>query len=466
MSEIAGVGCERIIPNEDRKPNSEVERSINKKFRKTIWSKFINAIKDYNLVEEGDKIAVAISGGKDSLLMAKLFQELKRHGKVNFELEFIAMDPGYHEHIRALLVENCEHLNIPITIFDSKIFEVIDEISKEYPCYLCARMRRGALYAKAQELGCNKLALGHHFNDAIETTMLNMLYTGCIKTMMPRLKSTNFDNMELIRPLYYIEEKEILHFTKFNGIWPLNCACMVSAGKIANKRYELKEWIEDLKGKIDRVDMNIMKAIQNVNMDCIIGWQRHGKKHSFLDEYDYEYETFNETMTERKDKTNSTDNIVKTDKTDKKTNRVIDQHFLFNSLNSLYYTAGVDSNKAQELILDLSDYLRAELDDKFGISSWEISKEIELINAYLNLQKTRHGNRLSYSVFSEIENHLEIRSGSLFKSVELYFKNCIEKKLESINIILVFQKRNDEYYGNITESISGQNEEILITVTD
>lgn len=288
MSNVAGVGCERIVPEGDRKPLAEVERSLNKKFRKTLWSKFIKAVKDFKLVEEGDKIAVAISGGKDSLLMAKLFQELQRHGQVKFELEFIAMDPGYHEHIRALLVENCEHLNIPVVIYESKIFEVIDKISQEYPCYLCAKMRRGSLYAKAQELGCNKLALGHHFNDVIETTMLNMLYTGSIKTMLPKLKSTNFKNMELIRPLYYIEETEIEHFTKYNGIWPLNCACMVSAGKIANKRYELKAWIEELKTKIDNVDVNIMRATQNVNMECILGWQKNGEKHSYLDFYDEE----------------------------------------------------------------------------------------------------------------------------------------------------------------------------------
>ena len=286
MSDIAGVGCERIIPEGDRRPLAEVERSLNKKYKKNIWSKFIKAVKEYKLVEEGDKIAVAISGGKDSLLMAKLFQELQRHGKVNFELEFIAMDPGYHENIRALLVENCEHLNIPVIIYESKIFEVIDEISRKYPCYLCAKMRRGSLYSKAQELGCNKLALGHHFNDVIETIMLNILYTGYFKAMLPKLKSTNYENMELIRPLYYVEEKEIENFTKYNGIWPLNCACMVSAGKIGNKRRELKEWIKELKTKIPSVDINILRATQNVNMECILGWRKDGEKYSYLDFYD------------------------------------------------------------------------------------------------------------------------------------------------------------------------------------
>ena len=172
MSELAGNGCQIIVPFDERKPLKEIEKSILKKYRKYTWSKFIKAIKDYKLVEEGDKIAVAISGGKDSLLMAKMFQELKKHGQVNFDLEFIAMDPGYHQDIRQLLIDNCEYLEIPIKLFDANIFEVADEIASDYPCYMCARMRRGALYNKAEELGCNKLALGHHFDDVIETTML------------------------------------------------------------------------------------------------------------------------------------------------------------------------------------------------------------------------------------------------------------------------------------------------------
>lgn len=247
MSEIAGSGCEVLIPFNERKPLEEIERSLIKKYRKTIWSKFIKAIKDYNLVEEGDKIAVAISGGKDSLVMAKLFQELKRHGQMNFELEFIAMDPGYHKNIKELLIDNCNYLNIPVHIFESGIFKIVDDIAKDYPCYMCARMRRGALYSKAQELGCNKLALGHHFNDVIETTLLNVLYAGNYKTMLPKLKAANFEGLELIRPLYYVEECYIQKFTQSSGIWPLNCACMVAAKKIGNKRFEIKDLIAELK---------------------------------------------------------------------------------------------------------------------------------------------------------------------------------------------------------------------------
>ena len=191
MSKLAGEGCKIIMPTEERKPLREIEKSIIKKYRKYTWSKFIKAIKDYKLVEEGDKIAVAISGGKDSLLMAKMFQELQKHGQVKFDLVFLAMDPGYHKNIRQLLEENCEYLNIPLTIFDTNIFDVAGEISEDYPCYMCARMRRGALYNKAEELGCNKLALGHHFDDVIETTMLNLLCAGNFISFVSCLFSSN-----------------------------------------------------------------------------------------------------------------------------------------------------------------------------------------------------------------------------------------------------------------------------------
>ena len=220
MSTIAGKGCERIIPDGEKKSLYDIERSIIKTYRKDIWRKFIKAVKDYKLVEEGDKIAVGVSGGKDSILMAKLFQELQKHGQVKFELVFLAMDPGYHPDIKKLLIENCEHLNIPIHMFDSGIIEVVDRMAKDYPCYLCARMRRGSLYSKAKEFGCNKLALGHHYNDVIETTMLNLLYSGNFKTMLPKFKSKNFENIELIRPLYYIEEDHIRKFINNSGIWP------------------------------------------------------------------------------------------------------------------------------------------------------------------------------------------------------------------------------------------------------
>ena len=288
MSELAGKGCEIIVPFDERQPLKEIEKSIIKRYRKHLWSKFIKAIKDFSLVEEGDKIAVAISGGKDSLLMAKLFQELKRHGQINFEVEFIAMDPGYHKDIRQLLIDNCNYLNIPIHLFDSQIFEVADRIAQDYPCYMCARMRRGALYNKAQELGCNKLALGHHYDDVIETTMMNLLCAGNFKTMLPKLHATNFEGLELIRPLYYIREENIIRFIQNSGIWPLNCACMVAAKKTGNKRYEIKDLINQLKPNFQDVEKSIFKAAQNVNMDAILGWQKDGEKYSFLDFYDNE----------------------------------------------------------------------------------------------------------------------------------------------------------------------------------
>jgi tRNA(Ile)-lysidine synthase TilS/MesJ len=285
---IAGSGCEVLIPFDERKPLEEIERLIVKEFRKKIWVKFIKAIKEYKLVKDGDKIAVAISGGKDSMLMAKLFQELKRHRQMDFELEFIVMDPGYHENIKELLIDNCKYLNIPIKIFESGIFRIVDDIAKDYPCYMCARMRRGALYSKAKELGCNKLALGHHFDDVIETTLLNIFYSGNFKTMLPKLKSTNFENMELIRPMYFIREEHIERFTQISGIWPLNCACMVAAKKTSSKRYEIKELIKKLKSDFKDVDKSIFSAAQNVNMDAILGWEKDGKKYSYLDFYDEE----------------------------------------------------------------------------------------------------------------------------------------------------------------------------------
>lgn len=289
MSNIAGR-CERLIPEEEKKPLKEIERSIVKKYRKHIWSKFVKAVKKYELIQEGDKIAVAISGGKDSLLMAKLFQELQRHGQINFELDFIAMDPGYHPEIKKLLIENCEHLGIPVYIYESGIFNVIDEKASDYPCYLCARMRRGSLYAKAQERGCNKLALGHHYNDVIETTLLNILYAGNFKTMLPKLKSANFENLELIRPMYLIEEEWIKRFINYSGIWPLNCACMVAAKKVGNKRFEIKDLIKDLKKNFDGVDKSIFKSAENVCLDSIIGWEKDGEKHSYLEYFDEGFE--------------------------------------------------------------------------------------------------------------------------------------------------------------------------------
>ena len=288
MSSIAGSGCELITPLCDRKPLEEIERSIIKKYRKTTWTKFIKAIKTFNLIGEGDKIAVAVSGGKDSLLMAKMFQELKKYTEVAFELEFIAMDPGFHESNKELLLTNCEYLNIPVKLFESGIFGVVEKIAKDYPCYMCAKMRRGALYNRAKELGCNKLALGHHFNDVIETTMLNVFCSGNFKTMKPKLKSTNFEGIELIRPLYYIEEDDIKAFVRNNGLSTMNCGCIVAANKTSSKRKEIKDLISELKKSFKDVDKSIFKAGENVNMDSIVGWEKDGIKHSFLDIYNEE----------------------------------------------------------------------------------------------------------------------------------------------------------------------------------
>jgi len=283
---MSGSGCEIFIPENDRKSLHEIEHSVIKKFRRGTWTQFIKAIKEYDLIQEGDKIAVAISGGKDSLLLAKLFQELHRHGIKNFELEFIAMDPGFNKPNRELLEEHCEYLNIPVKIFDKNIFEVVDDIANNYPCYLCARMRRGALYAYAQELGCNKVALGHHFDDVIETVMMNVLCAGKYMTMMPKLKSANFENMELIRPLYYLREKDIRKWASWNGLNPMDCGCVVAAKKTSSKRREVKELIASLGASFKDVEKSIFNSAKNVHTDAILGWSSNGEKHSFLDEYD------------------------------------------------------------------------------------------------------------------------------------------------------------------------------------
>jgi len=286
---IAGEGCEILVPFSERKTVQEIERSLTTTYKRNVWGKFIKAINDYDLIKEGDKIAVAISGGKDSLILAKLFQELKKHKKVNFEVEYIAMDPGYHKEIRKLLEENCAYLDIPVKIYDSGIFNVIDKIAKDYPCYMCARMRRGSLYEFAQKLGCNKLALGHHFNDVIETAMLNVLYGGTIKSMLPKLKAQNFDNMEIIRPLYLVEEDNIKNWIQNSGVWPMNCSCMVAAKKIGSKRLEVREMIKTLKAQNKDVDKCIFRSQENIQMDSVVGWRdKNGEKHSYLDFYDDE----------------------------------------------------------------------------------------------------------------------------------------------------------------------------------
>lgn len=268
------------------RPLEDIERCIVKRYKKHIWSKFLKAINDYKLINEGDRIAVAISGGKDSLLMAKMFQELKKYSKINFELVFLAMDPGYRDDVRVKLEELCKYLNIPVEIFESGIFRITDEIARDNPCYMCARMRRGALYNKAEELGCNKLALGHHYDDVIETTMMNILCSGNFKTMLPKIKSSKSGDMQIIRPLYYIREEYIKRFVRYTGIEPLDCACTVTSKKAGNKRYEIKELISNLSENFDNVEKSIFKAAQNVNIDSVLGWEKDGVKHSFMEEFE------------------------------------------------------------------------------------------------------------------------------------------------------------------------------------
>ena len=265
--------------------NEDIIKSITKKYKKEIWSRFNKAIKEFKLIEENDKIMVCISGGKDSMLLAKCLEELKRHSYYHFDLEYVVMNPGYKQENLALLKSNLEKLNIKATIFDSDIFAVCDKISKENPCYLCARMRRGWLYSKAKELGCNKIALGHHFDDVIETIMLNILYAGEYKTMMPKLKSTNFEGLELIRPFYYVHESDIKDWVKYLDLKFLNCACSVTDGSVESKRKEVKELIKTLKKDNPNVDIHILRSSFNVNLDSIIGYKDNEKEYSFLDDY-------------------------------------------------------------------------------------------------------------------------------------------------------------------------------------
>ncbi|MBE6156239.1 MAG: tRNA 2-thiocytidine biosynthesis protein TtcA [Firmicutes bacterium] len=269
----------------------EVERSIIKKFRKDIWSRFMAAISDYNLIKENDKIMVCISGGKDSFLLAKCIQELKRHGNVNFEAYYVAMDPGYNEENHNLILENAKMLNIPIEIFKTDIFGVASKLNEVNPCYMCARMRRGYLYSKAEELGCNKIALGHHFDDVIETTLLSMFYGAEIKTMLPKLYSDNYQGLELIRPLYLVKEDAINAWKNFNELKFLNCACKFTE-KLEldetgiSKRQEMKKLIRELRKERKNIDNNIFTALNNINMNCILGYKKDGKYTSFLDNYE------------------------------------------------------------------------------------------------------------------------------------------------------------------------------------
>ena len=278
--------------NEAEQRTKDIERSIIKKFRKPIWRRFTKAIREYELVQDGDKIAVCISGGKDSMLMAKLFQELSRHGKKNFEVVFIVMNPGYNEINYQTIKDNAKILNVPITVFESDIFNIVAS-EEQSPCYLCARMRRGYLYSKAKELGCNKIALGHHYDDVIETILMGMLYGAQVQTMMPKLHSTNFEGMELIRPLYLIREADIIHWANYNDLHFIQCACRftehcASCGgtEKGSKRAEIKELIHELAQKDPVIEYNIFRSVENVNLNTVIGYKQDGVRHNFLDTYD------------------------------------------------------------------------------------------------------------------------------------------------------------------------------------
>ena len=269
----------------------EIEQTITKRFRKEIWKMFVKGISEYEMIQDGDKIAVCISGGKDSMLMAKCFQEIKKHRKMNFELEFIVMNPGYNEVNKQKIIDNAKLLNVPITMFETDIFSRVVRIENN-PCYLCARMRRGHLYEKAKELGCNKIALGHHFDDVIETILMGMFYGSQMQTMMPKVCSTSHPGMELIRPLYFVREEDIIAWKDKNDLDFIQCACkfteeynMSQNPGDVSKREEMKQLIKDMKKKYDKIDINIFNSVQNVNLDTIISYRKGDEFHHFLDDY-------------------------------------------------------------------------------------------------------------------------------------------------------------------------------------
>ena len=263
----------------------EYTKSIIKKFRRKIWSKFVRAVKEYELINEGDKIAVCISGGKDSFLLALCLSELKRHGQFKFDLEFICMDPGYKKENMDKIIENSKKLEIDLKVFKSNIFDIVHKEGGESPCYLCARMRRGFLYSKAQELGCNKIALGHHFNDVIETVLLNIFYTGRFGGMPPKLRSDNYQDMELIRPLYFVKEEDIISFSHYNNLEFIDCACAITQKKNDSKRKFIKELINKLVKKDKNIDINIFRSLENINLNMVNGYIKDSVKLSFNDLY-------------------------------------------------------------------------------------------------------------------------------------------------------------------------------------
>ena len=269
----------------------EIEQTITKRFRKEIWKMFVKEISEYEMIQDGDKIAVCISGGKDSMLMAKCFQEIKKHRKMNFELEFIVMNPGYNEINKQKIIDNAKILNVPITMFETDIFSRVVHIENN-PCYLCARMRRGYLYEKAKELGCNKIALGHHFDDVIETILMGMFYGSQMQTMMPKVCSTSHPGMELIRPLYFVREEDIIAWRDKNELDFIQCACkfteeynMSQNPGDVSKREEMKQLIKEMKKKYDKIDINIFNSVQNVKLDTIISYRKGDEFHHFLDDY-------------------------------------------------------------------------------------------------------------------------------------------------------------------------------------
>lgn len=268
----------------------EIERSIIKKYRKEIWAKFVKACKEYELINEGDKVMVCISGGKDSFLLAKCVEELQKHGGVKFDAFYVCMNPGYNDVNKEMILNNAKKLNINLEMFDSDIFDVANMLNEKSPCYMCARMRRGYLYNKAKELGCNKIALGHHFDDVIETTLLSMFYGSEVKTMLPKLHSENYEGLELIRPLYLVKENNILGWVKYNNLKFINCACKftekVNGDIVLSKRREMKELIKHLRSLNPDIDYNIFKSLDNVNLNCVLGFKKDGVYKSFMEDYD------------------------------------------------------------------------------------------------------------------------------------------------------------------------------------
>lgn len=269
----------------------EIERIIIKRFRKEIWAKFVKAVKDYKLINEGDKVMVCISGGKDSFLLAKCVEELKKHGGVNFDACYVCMNPGYNELNKQMILKNAKILNVDLEMFESDIFDVANTLNEKSPCYMCARMRRGYLYNKAKELGCNKIALGHHFDDVVETTLLSMFYGSEVKTMLPKLHSENFEGLELIRPLYLVKEANVLAWCKYNDLTFINCACKFTdrvskSDEHISKRKEMKELIKKLREMNPDIDYNIFKAMDNVNLNCVLGTRKDGVHKSFMEDYD------------------------------------------------------------------------------------------------------------------------------------------------------------------------------------